>query len=261
MVFGTEGDICKALLVAIASHRDVQNTKVTYKNKQYPIKNHRLFGGQEFIEEGMSLAVYTSYSPYKLETGDISGSNSERTIIYKDRAAGSSFGRANEDYRVASTLRLIVQLYLRDATFNDAVDLQYEYIERDEYEDSPHGFLLQLKDGATREDLENALKSSNLVTSIGTLKVKAHPGEEILKIWTPIIRHVIRDIPVLLPYSARNPSIIAADYPTTNWTRSNQNLVFHTSYIVVEYDLYEPHLVSKFAFPKIDELVVTTSNS
>jgi hypothetical protein len=114
--------------------------------------------------------------------------------------------------------------------------------------------LIKFKeDGLDSAPLADQLPLDRFVTE-NTIEVNVLPDEEVLRDWMAILRGVIRDLPVLYPFAMRNPNITLVEYQTSNWLKPEiQNLVFHSAYMVVEYDLFEPARTPDYRLPSIGE--------
>lgn len=254
-IYPTERQVVRALANAIATHRDVVGSKVYFPfiegdrnvTQRVPLTSVRTFAGTEYIEDGLTLAVY-------LPANDMGVG---RAITYRD----SHLGRPcdNYDYLKEADVRLIVQLYYREPSYNAPAAIESD---RSTYLNEitkilPYGRYLQYKESAPNEELaadslqEQMREPGRHFIEEQKLVVNILPGEEILRDWMSIIRGVIRDLPELRPFAVRDPSILSVNYETPNWEGNNKtNLVFHTAYMVVTYKMFEPPRVSDFEFPQ-----------
>ncbi len=250
-IFPTERQAVRALLNAIANHRDVKNSQVYFPvlvgergaPQKVPIVSFRTFGGTEYIEDGATLAVYPVTS----------GMGLGNAITYKDNVLGKV---ADPNYSVKAKLKLVVQLFYREATYNAPLQLYSDSssLVKDIVKLLPYGHLIKFKEeGVESEPLANQLPLDRFVGE-NVIEVNVLPGEEVLRDWMAILRGVIRDLPVLYPFAMRNPNITLVEYQTSNWLKPEiQNLVFHSAYMVVEYDLFEPARTPDYRLPSIGE--------
>lgn len=271
-LYATERQVCRALLNAIATHPFIKNPQIYYpalvgdapQTEPVKITGWRLFGGVELLNDGLTLAVFPYHSNYRLSTSNYSRYLSDKSMHFDDRNnLNASLGAVSE-VGAAGTIRLVVQLYLRETTFNGPVQIRSDVVQNSDLTTYvPHGNLVQLTDEPQLRALDSTTPRQ---TQEHLLDVQILPGEEILRDYIPLLRNVVRDIPVLRPFYIRNPTIIFADYPTSNWIREGQNLIFHTAYIVVEYDVVEPPVQSayvntlpepRYTFPKPQEVTVS----
>lgn len=250
-IYPTERQAVRALVNAIASHRDVKNANVYYplvigepqQVTKVPIVSFRTFGGTEYIEDGVTLAVYPP--PKSMGYGP--------ALSFKSNVLGNT---DKSHYNVKGTLKLIVQLFYREPSFNvpSAIYSDASSLTKDIVRMLPYGRLVQYKDDYLREPatlLEDKLPLDRLISE-NTIEVTILPGEEILRDWMSVIRGVIRDLPSLQPLAVRNPNIISVEYETGNWREPDtKNLVFHTALMLIEYDLYEPPRACDLELPVI----------
>jgi hypothetical protein len=252
-LYPTEGQIVRALINAIANHRDVANADVYYpyvtgdRNivRKVPLASYRTFAGTEYIEDGLTLSVY------------LPGTNQGlgRAITYENHHLGNA---SMQEWSVKATVRLVVHLYYREASYNAPTIIYSEQSSpiNDIVNALPHGRMLQYKEGFDQpvdlpgDTLQEHLPETHFVGQ-KMLQVNILPGEEILRNWMAILRGVIRDINVLKPFTVRNPTIQSVNYETPNWEgKDKMNLVFHSAFMVVTYDLYEPPRAQDYILPK-----------
>jgi hypothetical protein len=258
----TERQAVRALLSAILNHRDVRNPKIYYPVLQgnnppeiVPITAALLTAGVELVNPGLTLAVYPAFSPFKAKTGAPDHRIQNKSISYQPRYLGQAKGPG---YGEVATLRLTVQLYYRDASYRSPVTLKSKMVPESNVIYDPakvpqFGRNIEFDDSPTLE-IPNPQTPENLpqlptVQGPSTVPIFTFPGEEVLRDWMPLLRGVVRDIQILRPFNIRNPTILYVDYPTTNWRKDSEDLVFHTAYFVVEYDYTEPARPEDFNFP------------
>jgi hypothetical protein len=254
-IYPTERQVVRALANAIATHRDVTNSSVYFpfiegdRNtvRKIPLVSVRTFAGTEYIEDGLTLAVY-------LPSGSM---GLGEAITYKD----SHLGRPCDNYQYLNEaeIKLVVQLYYREPSYNAPAIIESK---RSSYLNEitkilPYGRYLQYEESAPNEKLdaltphEYQREPERHFIQEEKLKVNILPGEEILRDWMSIIRGVIRDLPELRPFAIRDPTILSVNYETPNWEGNDfSNLVFHTAYLVLTYKMYEPPRGSDFNFPQ-----------
>lgn len=242
----------RALLMAIWTHPYVLNTKVPYpsvsglNNEPVGISKGRLFGGPELIEAGLTLAVYPFHSSYDALEGDQSGSVVRgKTVTYEYPNLGSYTNAVGHT-------RLMVQLYYRDAGYDTTTTLSADVLDPDtNYGNDNYGYRFEFSDEGETTLRE---ESTELVNKI-TLPVQVLPAEEILTQWLDLIKDVVRSIKVLKPYTnVRNPKVLCTDYPSSTWTSSDGNLIFHTAYLIVEYEIYQLPLEPNIQLPTIQQI-------
>jgi hypothetical protein len=251
LIFPTERQAVRALLNAVANHRDVKNAEVYFPvlvgdsaaPQKVPLVSFRTFGGTEYIEDGLTLAIYP------VTTGMGLGN----ALVYRDRVLGNV---VDPNYCVQAKLKLVVQLFYRETTYNAPLKLYSDSssLTKDIVRLLPYGELIKFKeDRLESTPLAEQLPLDRFVNE-NIIEVNVLPGEEVLRDWMAILRGVIRDLPLLQPFAMRNPNITLVEYQTSNWLKPEiQNLVFHSAYMVVEYDLFEPARCPDYRLPSIGE--------
>lgn len=263
-IYPTDRQFILALLNAIATHRDIKNPQI-YKpvivgGRIFPedcepvrIEKFRTFGGLELIEaHKLTLAVYPMSSRYANIKGYITAPMGDKSIRFEPYTLGSPTQAPTHKYAERAMFRVIVQLYYCDPDLDCPVGVTsylHDY-ERTLY-DVPHGRLVQYKDDLTDANEAEARLVREELARVNTLEVQVLPGEEILRDYISLLRGVLRDIHMVRPFAIRRPNILAVDYPSTNWVRDSENLVFHTAYIIAEYDLWEPPRHTDYTFPVV----------
>jgi hypothetical protein len=245
----------RALLMAIWTHPLVINTKVPYPsvngltNEPVGISKGRLFGGPELIESGLTLAVFPYHSSYDSLEGD------QGTSIVRGKSVTYHYPNLGQNSPGEANIKMVVQLYYRDAGYDVPTTLTADVLDPESnYRNDPYGYRFEYSD-ETQTTLSE--ESSELVNKI-SLPVQILPAEEILTQWLDLIKDVIRNIRVLKPYTnIRNPTILCADYPSTTWTSSDGNLIFHTAYLIVEFCAYEALLEPLVSLPTIEQIKAT----
>lgn len=254
-IYPTERQVVRALANAIATHRDVVNSEIYFpfiegdRNvvRRIPLTSVRTFAGTEYIEDGLTMAVYLPSN--NMGVG--------RAITYRD----SHLGRPSDNYNYLNEadIRLIVQLYYREPSYNAPAKIESK---RSSYLNEitkilPYGRYLQYEEGEPNNLMplyglqEQMREPERHFIEDQDLNVNILPGEEILRDWMSIIRGVIRDLPELRPFAVREPTILSVNYETPNWEGNNKlNLVFHTAYMVITYKMFEPPRAADFLFPK-----------
>jgi hypothetical protein len=246
-LYASERQLCRALLNAIATHPLIKNPGIYYPaivneatpTSQVLIQNWRLFGGLELIEPGLTLSVFPYHSGYKLSSGVYSRLIADKSMHFDEKHKSAQIGAVGQA-AVAATIRLIVQLYYQDTVFNAPIQIKSDLVSQTDLTTNiPHGELVQITDEPQQSLLPDRVYFQ---TEQSVLNVQILPGEEILRDYMPLLRFVIRNIPILHPFYHRNPNILYVDYPTSNWIREGSNVVFHTAYMCIEYDIQEPGL-------------------
>jgi hypothetical protein len=248
----------KALLMSIMTHPLVREPDIVYpgtNNEIVSIERGRLFGGAELVESGLTLSVHPYHSNFDVLKGSVTPENP--TVYYCDKKGKRetlSYGDEHER-GYAAVIRLVVQLYYRDPGLNVPITLSADVMEaRATRPRHFHGVDVRFyEDNAVQDSFPN---KSELPYKY-TFEVQTLPGEEVLTQWLDLLKDVIRDIKFLHPYTQyRNPTIIKSDYPTTTWLAKSGNLVFHTAYHIVEFQVSEPPRTYKYDALPINQVIV-----
>lgn len=262
-------DMCwlrRSILMALLNHPYVENAEVYYPSdsatkKKVLIETGRLFGGIELIQPGLTLSVHPYHSSFDTKKGTptsvLSSTTTKYSVDSKDN--GVNIGSAeSSDITYKACIRLVVQLYYRDGNYNSDLNLKGEVInQRSLTNNTQFGYAFQYSD-LLPEGAKNLSDRSNKQIESILCKVQILPAEEILTQWLDILKYAVRDLKVLLPYTeVRNIVVTHSDYPTTTWTASNPNLIFHTAYHIIELEVYEAAPVPRFVFPPIQDINIS----
>lgn len=251
--------------MALLNHPFVKDAEVYYPSntvgarKKIDITTGRLFGGIELVEPGLTLSVHpyhSSFNPGKGVPPAILSSTTTQYVTEGSKNKGLTIGSSSaSDITYQSCIRLMVQLYYRDGDYNNTLNLNGDIVnQRTITHDTQFGYVYQYMDGTPEDAPKLEDRTDKQVDSI-TTKVQMLPGEEILTQWLDIIKYAIRDLKVLLPYqNVRNICVTNSDYPTTTWTASSPNLIFHTAYHIIELDIFEQAPAPRFVFPPVQEV-------
>lgn len=251
----------RALLMALLTHPYVKNTSVTYpeiggrKVEPIAIKRGRLFGGPELIESGLTLAVYPYHSAYDPVTSTPTGFRSQSILYPTDGGTLGGVSRADKSQGFLAQMRFIVQLYLRDTVYNAPTTMKASFQEPEVDRDNDYyGYNYQYEDDRL-PGFDPLQDTKEFLVDSTEISVQVLPGEEILTQWLDIIKYAIRNIKVLRPFmNVRNPIILTSDYPTSTWTTKPANLIFHTAYHIVQFDVVEPELEALVENPNIQSV-------
>lgn len=257
--------IRRALLMALLTHPYVKDTSVTYPDvnnravESLSIKRGRLFGGPELIEPGLTLAVYPYHSAFDPVQSSMTGFRSQSILYPTDGGTLGGTSRANKSRGFLAQVRLMVQLYLRDAIYNAPASISASYQDPEvDRSNNYYGYNFQFEDDRL-EGFDDLQDTKEFMVKSTKIPVQILPGEEILTQWLDILKYAIRDIKVLRPFmSVRNPVILTSDYPTSTWTTKSPNLVFHTAYHIVQFDIVEPELEDLVINPPIQTINLST---
>lgn len=254
------------------------------------ITSARDFSGIELIEPGLTLAVFPLHDDYDQKSSTFTARKSTKSVLYDDQYLGRSstynygvkctFNFVVQLYYQDSTFNAPVELLSDVVNFDNetsgfypltipAVDsIQYkdrllsnnvlsleERLKSNLFEfpntDNPDlpGFILK-KPTKLRSIEQSLSKESRLGSIDSSVSVTTLPGERIIRSWMSLLVKVIRSLVYLKPFALRNPTISMVDYPSTNWYRNSENLVFHTGYCLVSYDLTEADEHTVYSFPQ-----------
>lgn len=257
----------RALLMALLTHPYVKAANITYppldgtQPEKVTIQRGRLFGGPELIEPGLTLAVYPYHSSYDPMEGIPPDTlHSEKTMLFpvfnEKREHFTTLGahRGPREHGQHAIVKFMVQLYYRDTVYDAPASIQADYIDQEDIiEENYFGYHFQYSTDTPKESTELQDTTRKFVKQ-NKVEVQILPGEEILTQWLDVIKFAARDIKVLRPYTTiRNAHVLCADFPTATWTSKSANLIFHSAYLVVQYDIVEP------AIPPFIHLPLTQS--
>lgn len=261
------------------------------------ITSARDFGGVELIEPGLTLAVYPLHDDYNQSSAHLTTRLSNKSVVYKDKYLGrpesNSYAVQNTFNFVVQLFYQDASYNLPVEISSEVVNLNSNYPNfyplsinpADSFQYKDHSLpnnirtlsqLLQERIPSPTIDnftvsntslnspkyinsVEEPITKESKLGSLGSsVSITTLPGERIIRSWMSLLTKVIRSLIYIRPFALRNPHISSVDYPTSNWIRESKNLVFHTCYCVVSYDLYEPFAESTFLFPNITEVNLTT---
>lgn len=262
----------RAVLSGLLTHPYVKSAcvnRIDRAGREVPVNivRGRLFGGPELIESGLTLAVYPYHSEYDVIVGVHSQDVSNKSVVYpQTNGKGESYNtlggrRGVRDRGYYSCIKLVVQLYYRDANYNTPDSLDVKSLSQDwVFVDNPRGLEFKYLD-KNHLDQDSVLENSfaSKPTEDTTVQIQVLPGEEILTRWMDILKFAIRDLSVFQPYSdLRNPQVLLTDFPSSTWSAKNANLVFHTAYHLIKFDLIETNPYGTNKFPPVREIDIST---
>jgi len=222
--YPTDRQVCLAVALAIQAHPLIQNppvfnpaTPVGAEPEQIFIRKFRTYAGLELPEQGLTISVYP--------TGG--STNESRNAIEHEHY---TLGRPEPgEYLDRLKFRLTIEALLTESSFDIPVQVEYYLVPNTEL---PQGYNISHIETATQDPLVNSNQSVELYIV---------PAEEILRDYMTLLRMVIKDQQVFLPYGLRNPSILYTNYPSSDTISQTegQNLLFHRAHIAVEFDIYQ----------------------
>jgi hypothetical protein len=267
--FPTDRQICMSVLLALANHPLVLDSEVflpvliqgQLDTEPVRIKKYRLFGGTELSEPGLTLAVYPFHSSLDSIQGTITPAVRNKSIYYPEDSMRTTLGRSdNANYNVHGVFNIVVQLYYLEPTFNAPAEITFDTIPRTTTNDRlPYGQQIQLVDGVQTEDLLPLDSKVPDVVTRRTLSIEVLPAEEVLRDWMSILRTALRDIRTFNSFTLRDVNVLCVDYPTTNWIQ-NGNLVFHSAYLMAQFDLTEPAYLPDLGYLPVEDISLTSSH-
>lgn len=251
----------KATLMAILTHPRVTNAEVYYPGSKelVTIDRGRMFGGAELIEPGLTLSVH----PYHASLSPIKGQYSTKkkgngTIEYASNLRGNdtlSMGEVH-DRGYSTIYNLVVQLFYRDPGINVPENMSVQT--KSKLGTNYHGYNIEYTESPNDPSYLDSITNGPSLTT-RTIEVQTLPGEEILCKWMDIIKEVIRDIKVLYPFTNfRNPTLYTSDCPTTTWLGFSANLVFHTAYHIIQWDVLEA-AIDRPLYPNVQEYFINST--
>jgi hypothetical protein len=222
--YPTDRQVCLAVALAIQSHPLIQNppvfnpaTPVGAEPEQIFVRKFRTYAGLELPEQGLTVSVYP--------TGGTT--NEARNAIEHEHY---TLGRPEPgEYLDRLKFRVSIEALLTESSFDIPVQVQYYLVPNTKL---PQGYNVSHIETITQNDLLESNQSVELYIV---------PAEEILRDYMTLLRMVIKDQQVFLPYGLRNPSILYTNYPSSNTISQteSQNLLFHRAHIAVEFDIYQ----------------------
>lgn len=249
----TDDEIIFALLAGIATHPYIKDPPVFHplnrtsdgKPEQVKIAKLRAYAGLELIDlQGITLSVYPT--PRSSGTG----------VSHTSTWSSVNLGNTNPgEYIEKGLMNISIELRYFDPAFDDRkpvfVDISNRYANTT-WHGSQITYLNQDKSEVFNEQIQEYMQRAQVIapddkqlfdTSLNKLSfgIAILPAEEILKQYTTLMRHVIRDLKVLNPLNVRNLTIKTIDYETSEiFNKStSENLIFHKSRIGIEVEIYE----------------------
>lgn len=234
----TDRQLVIGLIGALRLHPAIRNPPVFYPvlrgnqtPKQVFVDKYRTFGGMEIIEPGLTIAVYPMHTRYNSLSDNPEANSSDSFAKFDSYTLGKP---SNLAFLSRGTLRFVVQIYYRDASFN--VPYQVTYGKEDVYglDDLFYTFDRQYY---TPPDSKSDL--SEWEGNSEEVELYISPGEEVIRDYTYLVRNVLREIGSIPPFGVKQITVDSVDYPSSDWIRNNQNIVFHTSYIALSIQVFE----------------------
>jgi hypothetical protein len=236
-----------AILLGIASHPRIQKPGIEYPvasfgdNNEVLIEQFRAYGGYELENPGLCCSVYPSYSSRETK-GSSPVSSRKRSIEFQDYTLGNKF---EEGSLGLATYNIIVELTYQDLAFGPSYVINYDSISplSTEHElETPHGYNLQIQTELnpappTGEETRPEGVQQNLASEVSIL---INPAEELLREYMDLMRIVLDDLPSIKPYAIRSTKVLSVDFPTSAWSRKNEDIYFHSAYLSWELTLYSP---------------------
>jgi len=234
----TDRQLVMGIIGALSLHPAIKNPPVFYpvlrgdqNPKQVFVDKYRTFGGMEIIESGLTIAVYPMHTGYNSLTSSPDANSRDSYANFEAYTLGKP---SNLSFLSKGTLKFIIQIYYRDANFNAAYKVTYG--KKDVYglEDLFYTFDRQYY---TPPDSKSEL--SEWSGNSEELELYISPGEEVIRDYTYLVRNVLREIGSIPPFGIKQITVDSVDYPSSDWIRNNQNVVFHTSYICLSIQVFE----------------------
>lgn len=248
--------------MSIMTHPLVQDPQIYYpgtENEVVLIERGRLFGGVELIEPGLTVSVHPYHSAFDVLKGTPTRGTTASVLYDKSSCGRDTLATESEFERgYNANIHLVVQLYYRDPGLNVPTTLSADVLEaRCSQDRRYHGHSVRFYEESV---LQNTFSDSKELPYKFQLEVQTLPGEEILTQWLDLLKDVIRDIKFMHPFTQyRNPYISRSDYPTTTWLAKSGNLVFHTAYHIVEFDVAEPPRTFHSCIPPVQSVTVVNN--
>lgn len=233
----TDRQIILGLIGGIKLHPAVKNPPVFYpvlRQNQTPqqvfVDKYRTFGGLEFVEPGLTIAVYPMHTGYN----SLSSSPSSSSPSHSASFSSYTLGRPSEfSFFSEGTLRFVVQIYYRDSRFNVPYEVTYSKKEIDNWENVLDVFGKKFYSPYNKSELGSFEGTEE------TVEVFISPGEEIIRDYSYLIRNVLRELGSIQPFGVKQITVDSVDYPSSDWLKDNQNVIFHTALISLSISIYE----------------------
>lgn len=254
------------------------------------ITSARDFSGIELIEPGLTLAVFPLHDDYDQKSSTFTARKSTKSVTYEDQYLGRSSNHNYgvkctfnfvvqlyyQDASFNSPVELISDVInfdnedtgfypltipavdswqYNDKLLQDRVLRLEDRLEQTVYNFPPYNDSFPpgnaLKKPTRLKTKERPYSKESRLGGVGSdISITTLPGERIIRSWMSLLVKVVRSLIYLKPFALRNPTISMVDYPSTNWYRSSENLVFHTGYCLVSYDLIEADEDTFYTFPQ-----------
>lgn len=249
--------IIDATIVAIATHPKIVKPEIFHplnlingRREEVKIERWRSYGGAELEESQLTCAVYPMFGATNALDGAPSTRESTKSVTFDPYNLG---GRDPNEATGMATYRLVVQLFYQEVAIGTKVRTHYRKIKPIDgvysepmYSMRPHGFSqMQVPDSVNRgDDTTEVLNTFSLppyeYLEEGEISIEINPAEQVLREYMDLLRLVLEDVPALLPYHIRSTFVKDIDYPTSSWSKDNENVYFHTAYLTWELTAYPP---------------------
>jgi len=251
-VFPTMRQIVHYTLAAINCHPRIKNPGIYYpvqtglEPQEVFIESYRAYDGIELQSTGLSCDVFPYYSQRTFSSGPRgrSGGNSAKFMPINIGAKSSS-GNFYE-----GVYQLIVQLQYPAVAINEQVEVSMNQVVSAHGIEltSPHGYNVSLIEKQDEQPYDNSLvipgvreeNEPGLYIQNNKFTVEINPAEDLLRDYVDLMRLVLDDIPLMLPFSVRSTQVKEYDFPTTSWNRTSSDIYFHYAWLLWEISLYAP---------------------
>lgn len=249
--YPTIRQLVHAAILGIASHPKITNPGIYYPiqidgaNNEVKIEQYRAYGGYELENPGLCCSVYPAYSSRATKGSSPLVVTKERSIKYEDYTLGRKFEEGSISF---ATYSLIIELTYQDVAFGPTQSIYYDMVNPTDGQiplESPHGQNIEVKYNDTPNLQDNLL--STRLSNVGVqldqsqrVEFLINPAEELLREYMELLRLVLDDMPTIKPYSIRSSRVTSMDFPTSAWSRANEDIYFHSAYISWELTIFPP---------------------
>ena len=235
-----------SILVGISTHPRIKEPKIYFPSistdpqelEEIKINKWRTYDGLEVQNQDLTCSVYPLSSSKKLNTI----TNEPESAIFEPYELGRKGVKK-------ATYKIIVQLYYTGIAINNSLTLPYFVLKNESGVETPHGTNFAFSKDPTLEEQTKFEKYSRLVNGykdninsieVDDLEIEINVGEEVLREYMDLLRIVLDDMPIILPWKIKSTQVKGYDFPTSSWSRDDPNVYFHTAYILWEICLYAP---------------------
>lgn len=267
LVFPTYRQIIHYLLGAVATHPRIKEPGIYYPVQrgnqpleEITIQRYRTYDGIELQEPGLTCDIYPYYSGRGYKTS-IAARTGGKSAQFRPYTMGTGSGNSDE-----GLYHIIVQLQYQDLAINEQTVLTIDELYHPEGMTSTHGENVSLREISEFEldtDLTKLNKSLDPLVSLreNKITIEINPAEEILREYLDLLRLVLNDCTKMLPFAIRSSQVKEFDFPTSSWSRNNEDVYFHFAWLLLEVCLYPPTTWRDIYFMPVTSATININNS